>query len=408
MAPRLPTKGVPARPPSCTLVLMASSGPLCLAEFIDAERDTIVAEWEVFARTLSPDMTASALRDHADDILTAIVADMKSLQTAAEQAEKSKGRGQAQRLGEIGKLHTALRIESGFQLSELVAEYRALRASVLRLWEKRGPDPKGVTRFNEAIDEALTETVQSFTKTTEHYRDQSLGILGHDLRNPLSAIITGATMLMNTEELGDRSVRIATRMLNSANRMNRMISDLLDLTRTRLGEQIRVVPEPMDLEPLCSQLLAEFEGLATTGGLHFTRTGDLRGEWDGDRIAQVVSNLVRNAIQHGGKDEPITLHVMGHGDEIVLRVHNGGPAIPSAALATIFEPMVRHTGNDHTNTGLGLGLYIASQVVLSHGGSLEASSSEAGGTTFSVHLPRRAPKTKASKPSPLHAHRGQG
>ncbi|MBK6529599.1 MAG: sensor histidine kinase [Deltaproteobacteria bacterium] len=305
-----------------------------LAEFIDAERVSIVAEWEAFARSIQPvsgGMNASALRDHADEILTAIVLDMRSQQTAAEQAEKSKGRGAAQRLGAIGQLHAALRIESGFKLGQMVAEYRALRASVLRLWEKGGSDPGGVTRFNESVDEALTEAVHRFTETTDHYRDQTLGILGHDLRNPLAAIVTGATLLINAEGLDDRSVRIAARMLSSANRMGRMIDDLLDLTRTRFGDAIPIVRAPIDLDPICRQVTAELEGLRPDGSLGFTATGDLRGEWDGDRIAQVLSNLLRNAIQHGGESVPISLTAEGHGDGVRVTVHNGGRPFRRAA-----------------------------------------------------------------------------
>jgi signal transduction histidine kinase len=375
-----------------------------LADFIDKERITIVAEWETFARSLSPDagaMSPTVLRDHADEILTAIVADMRSRQTAAEQAEKSKGRGEAQHMGEMGRLHATLRIEFGFKLGQMVAEYRALRASVLRLWEKKGTDPGGVTRFNEAIDEALTEAVDRFTETTEHYRDQSLGILGHDLRNPLSAIMTGATLLISSPELGDRSVSIAARMLNSANRMNRMIADLLDLTRTRFGESIPVVPAPIDLDPLCRQVIAEIEGLRTGGGIRFTPSGDLRGEWDSDRIAQVLSNLLRNAIQHGGKSDPICLAAEDRGDEILLEVHNGGPSIPARVLATIFEPMVHHA-RDKTNPGLGLGLYIASQIVLAHGGTLDVTSSDADGTTFAIKLPRHPAPTPTMRTETPH------
>ena len=124
-----------------------------LAEFIDLNRVAIVEEWKVFAESLTPaatGMTASALRDHADEILSAIIGDMKSQQSAVERAEKSKGRGTAQRLGKIGKIHAELRIENGFKLGQLVAEYRALRASVLRQWEPEGGDAAGVTRFNES------------------------------------------------------------------------------------------------------------------------------------------------------------------------------------------------------------------------------------------------------------------
>jgi len=350
-------------------------------------------------------LSGLALRDHADEILSAIIHDMRSGQTAAEQAEKSKGRGEAQRLGKMGKLHATLRIEIGFKLGQMVAEYRALRASVLRLWQTKGSDPVGVTRFNEAIDEALTEAVDSFMLTTEHYRDQSLGILGHDLRNPLAAIITGSTLLVGSEKLNDKSVRIATRMLNSANRMNRMIGDLLDLTRTRFGNLIPVVRVTMDLAPLCRQVVAELEGLRPSGGLEFIETGDLRGEWDEDRISQVLSNLLRNAIQHGKTGSPIRLVATDRGSEVVLAVHNMGPSIPQNALSTIFEPMVRHVDNDHTNKGVGLGLYIALQVVTAHGGTLSVTSTEAEGTTFTVRLPRHlVPPEDPSRPLSVDGH----
>jgi len=360
-----------------------------LAEFIDEHRHPIVEEWRMFAQSLTPaatTMTATALRDHADEILTAIVGDMRSQQTAQEQAEKSKGRGTAQRLEEIGRIHAALRIENGFKLGQLVAEYRALRASVLRLWTAKGTDGAGVTRFNESIDEALTEAVDSFMKTSEHYRDQSLGILG-------------STLLVGREGLDDKSVRIAARMLNSANRMNRMISDLLDLTRTRFGDQIPIVRLPMDLEPLCRQVIAELEGVVREGTLRFTPQGDLRGEWDHDRVAQVLSNLVRNAIQHGAPNEPILIVARDEGDTVSLAVHNEGPPISERALTTIFEPMVRHVRDETTNTGFGLGLYIASQIVLAHSGTLEAVSTEDRGTTFTARLPRRVPRTIRTRTS---------
>lgn len=371
-----------------------------LAEFIDEKRLPIVEEWRVFAESLTPaatGMNATALRDHADEILSAIVHDMRSQQTAAEQAEKSKGRGTAQRLGEIGRIHAALRIENGFKLGQLVAEYRALRASVLRLWEAKGTDGPGVTRFNESIDEALTEAVDSFMKTTERYRDQSLGILGHDLRNPLSAIIMGSTLLVGREGLDDMSVRVAARMLNSANRMNRMIADLLDLTRTRFGDRIPINRLPMDLEPLCRQVVAELEGVVPAGTLRFSPQGNLHGEWDHDRIAQVLSNLVRNAIQHGSPSDPILLVARDDGDTVALTVHNGGAPISQRAMQTIFEPMVRHVTDEKANTGFGLGLYIASQIVLAHGGTLDAVSTEDRGTTFTATLPRRMPRAERTR-----------
>jgi signal transduction histidine kinase len=375
-----------------------------LAEFIDAERLAIVAEWEAFAGSLTPEaehMTGAALRDHADEILSAIVADMRSRQTDAEQAEKSKGRGAAQHLEEIGKLHAGLRIESGFRLDQMVAEYRALRGSVLRLWEEKGVDAGGVTRFNESIDEALTEAVKSFMETTESYRHHSLGILGHDLRNPLSGIVMGANILINSEDLSDKSVRIAARMLSSAKRMDRMIADLLDLTRTRFGELLPILPTPIDLSPLCHQVVAELEGLRPSGGLTFAEEGDLRGVWDSDRIAQVLSNLVRNAIEYGATTDPISVIARADDGDVLVEVHNSGPCIPQGVMGRLFEPMVRHAADQHKSKGLGLGLYIASQIVMAHGGRLDVTSTDAEGTTFAVHLPRRIPaRTRSTRPPP--------
>ena len=169
--------------------------------------------------------------------------------------------------------------------------------------------------------------------------------------------------------------------------MNRMIGDLLDLTRTRLGNSIPVVRVPIDLEPLCTQVIAELEALHPPGGLRLACSGDLHGEWDGDRIAQVLSNLVRNAIQHGKPGEPVDVVADGAEDGVLLTVHNHGTAIPPEGLATIFEPMTRHVGGEASNQGLGLGLYIASQIAAAHGGSIGVTSTDTG-TTFTVRLPR--------------------
>jgi len=220
-------------------------------------------------------------------------------------------------------------------------------------------------------------------------RERFLGILRHDLRNPLGATMMGATLLKGSP--GEDPVEIATAILNGGLRMSRMVSDLLDLTRTRLGSGIPVSLKRMDLTSVCDQVLAELRPTHPRFELIFTAEGDLSGEWDGDRIAQVISNLVRNAIQHGGDGSPITVAAVGKGDEVVLEVHNGGPHMAKRLLTTIFEPMMRHAGDEHTNPGLGLGLYIASQVATAHGGTIKVTSTSEEGTTFTVHLPRHAP-----------------
>jgi signal transduction histidine kinase len=176
--------------------------------------------------------------------------------------------------------------------------------------------------------------------------------------------------------------------------MNRMVSDLLDLTRTRLGAGIPVTPKPMDLTPVCQQVISEVGAIHPDCQLQFESKGDLHGEWDSDRLTQVISNLVANALQYGCADGPVSVVAQAHGAEVVLRVHNEGPPISESALKTIFEPMVRQpTQNGGKNTtGLGLGLHIAREIVTAHGGTIGVTSPKKEGTTFTVQIPRHLPK----------------
>ena len=198
-------------------------------------------------------------------------------------------------------------LHHGFTLVQVLAEFRALRASVLRLYELSGEaDLAGVRRFNEAIDEALTESVTRYSAQTDLYRDQFVGILSHDLRSPLGAITAGAALLAHAAADDQRQARVAARILNSAQRMARMIADLLDLTRTRLGGVIPLKAVRTDLQSVCEEVVLEVQASHPDAVVHFESRGDVTGQWDADRLAQVVSNLVGNAIEHGGKT-PVTV-----------------------------------------------------------------------------------------------------
>lgn len=365
-----------------------------LADFIDQKRLRIVKEWEVFARTLARPgrpMTGVELRDHADEILTAIVADMRSRQSASSQAAKSKGRTSAGELGTIGRIHAVLRIDNGFKLTQLVAEYRALRASILRLWEDQESDPVGVTRFNEAIDEALSEAVSSFTDITDTFRDQALGVLGHDLRNPLSTVVMASSSMLASDELDDGQRRMVTRIANNAAKMTRLVGDLIDLTKTRFGELITISPTALDLADLCRRLVAEIDAREVDGSpvVTCTTTGDVRGAWDVGRLEQALVILINNAVKHRARGK-VEVLASGDGADVVISVHNGGAAIAPALLAKILEPRVRRV-TQPTDTFLGLGLYVTAQIAIAHGGELVVTSTAASGTTFSLRLPRVTP-----------------
>ena len=364
-----------------------------LADFIRGNQSAIVAEWEAFAATQLPaagGMTRAALRDHATEILTALATDMDEPQGGHEQAEKSKGRGARHALKAVGGIHAALRLQNGFDICQLIAEYRALRASILRLWDKSGGCTLSeVTRFNEAVDEAMMEATVEYSATIEETRDQFLGVLGHDLRNPLAGIMMWAASIKRSATQAAHT-NAATRVINSAGRMERMVNDLLDLTRTRLGAGIPIVPQPTDLAPLLQEVLDELAA-GKQHNITVDAEGDLQGDWDRDRLAQVISNLIGNAVQHGSPGTPVHVRAWGTAKDVTIEVHNSGPAISPAALPTVFEPMVRHAQQGHS-TSLGLGLYIAREIVTSHGGTIRVTSTADEGTTFRVCLPR-VPKT---------------
>ncbi len=287
-----------------------------LAEFILANTESILVEWEVFARRIWPGLATdpATLRDHAEDILRATVQDMASEQTDAQQSDKSKGDGHAgagsARVDKASTLHGRGRVVSGFDLAALVSEYRALRASVIRLWRESCPNPDGrdlydLTRFNESIDQSLAEAARTYTEAVDRSRRLFLGILGHDLRAPLHAIILSTGALMRTGELGAESRRNASGLSDSAHAMTRMISDLLDFTGAGLGQAMPLSLAAADLASVCREVVQETGAAHPAADVRFQAHGDLTGEWDADRLRQVASNLLGNAVHHGAGAGPV-------------------------------------------------------------------------------------------------------
>lgn len=223
----------------------------------------------------------------------------------------------------------------------------------------------------------------------EEARDRFIGILGHDLRNPLAAIVAGIDAL---GDLSEPYTRTLVRLARSAHRIEVIIQDLLDFARGRLGGGIPVTPRAADMRQICTEVVEEIKQAHPARTVEFQGISDLRGEWDPDRIEQVVSNLLGNAIVHGS--DPIVVTSHARADEVVTTVHNQGPPIPEGVLPTLFEPFTgaRHEVR-HGGEGLGLGLYIAHEIVNAHGGTLTVSSGEVEGTTFTFALPRNVPES---------------
>ena len=373
-----------------------------LADFIERNIEPILADWVQFAESSGPagrTMDLSALRDHATQMLREIVTDLRTPQTDAQQAEKSKGNADSSpRSGDdtAAEIHGSGRAESGFSVAEMVSEYRALRASVIRLWTKAkgnltGDDLGDLMRFNEAIDQSLAESISRYTTDIDRSREMFVAILGHELRSPLGAVLTGSQFMLERGALTEPDLTVATRVARSAGRMNQMVADLLDFTWGRLGSGIPITRGETDLAAVIREAVDEVAALHPEAVLQFTPTGDLRGQWDAPRISQVVTNLVGNAVQHGTAGARISVTAQGELADVVLRVHSHGEAIPKAELTGLFSPFKRFrsdrsAGRDSGN--LGLGLYIAERIVSAHNGTIDVRSSPEAGTLFTIRLSR--------------------
>lgn len=371
-----------------------------LSEFIVANMEAILQEFEEFARThtaAGETMDIRSLRDHAAAMLTTITLDMEQPQGEEAQEQKSKGNAPASSDANptAAEQHGSDRAGSGFTLDEMFAEYRALRASVLRLWTKsRGTleesDLQDLIRFNEAIDQALAESITHYSTGIDRSREMFLAILGHDLRTPLSAVITAASFLVSDGGLEDGNLKLANRIRSSGERMQALVSDLLDFTLSRLGRGIPVTRNDIDIGPIGRATIDEINAHHLTRELRFEAVGDLTGQWDGKRVSQAVTNLVANAVQHGTDDTSVQVTARGYPNEVVVSIHNQGQVIGGADPRRIFDPFKRidSTGTGKDQGSMGLGLYIAQQIAIAHGGRIELDSSEERGTTFELHLPR--------------------
>jgi len=371
-----------------------------LSEFLRTHLAGIMADWEAFAQEHIPaasGMSRTELRDHLGSLIQFIANDMDSAQTRLEQKEKSKGEGQkaggdAESAAEI---HAGMRFMDGFDPLELMAEFRALRASVTRLWEAKrsrtDADYLELVRFNEAIDQVQTEGFTRYIGKVNYSRNLFLGTLVHDLLTPLGAI-SMAAQLMRTTKLDSRQEMLAEQIDNSTVRAVQLVNHLIDDVRARLGAALPIAPHAMDVGVAVSNAVSEIRIAHPEQKIIVQVSGVLKGQWDGSRIGQVLSNLIGNAVQHGRQDAAIDVIAKGDDGGVTISVRNDGLPIPAAALHGIFEPMARardDKGEAGFAANLGLGLFIVKEIVRAHGGDINVVSTKEAGTTFTVRLPHQ-------------------
>jgi signal transduction histidine kinase/CheY-like chemotaxis protein len=398
-----------------------------LADFISTNIEPILGEWEAFARSVWPS-TASGkmadpaeLRDHAGQILRAAVRDMGSDQTSAQQSDKSQGNGEgskeSDRVDRASVSHGAGRSESGFDLGEVIAEYRALRASVLRLWRESGHTPdlrdvQDITRFNECIDQSLAEGVRSFmleidrerqallaneqaarahAENANRAKDLFLATFSHELRTPLTAIKGWINLLRagggDESELNE-GLEVIDRNTHS---LAHLIDDVLDMSRIISGK-LRVEMRPCDLVAAVHAGIDSVRPLAEAR--HITLDVELdssvsRFPCDAMRMQQVVWNLVSNAVKFTPAGGRIGVTLWRQNSSLQLEVKDSGEGISSEFLPHVFDRFRQADSSTRRKFGgLGLGLSIVRSLVEGHGGTITASSDGEGtGATFTVLLP---------------------
>ncbi|HEY1122859.1 MAG TPA: HAMP domain-containing sensor histidine kinase, partial [Haloferula sp.] len=370
-----------------------------LGDFILENMGCILSGWEDFAREIwdGPLPSVARLRDDAEVMLRALVTDMAAEQTSADrkfEPEVGKDRDRSG-LDRAAMGHALARINDGFDIRRIIAEFRALRASVIRIWANSSPisqegQTDDMTRFNEAIDQLIAASVNAFIERIELSRRLFLGILGHDLRQPLFSIKMFTEVLLHPQ-LPSNPALIVSRIRGCCDGMVKMLANLLDFTSAQLGCPMPIHLAPCDSGAICGEVVEEVQASTSVALVRYEASGDLSGEWDATRLRELVSNLLMNAIQHGELTEPITATMSECGDEVILTVHNIGPTIPQAAIKNLFDPMVRLAAEEkpRPHGSIGLGLYICRQVALAHGGGITVDSSSQAGTTFTVRLPKQ-------------------
>ncbi|MET0961791.1 MAG: HAMP domain-containing sensor histidine kinase [Noviherbaspirillum sp.] len=372
-----------------------------LSTFITTRIEQIINEWELFARTLghvADVMTTLALQDHARGILQAIAVDIATSQDSAKQLEKSQdltpGTDAAHSAASI---HGSLRQASDFSLLQLSAEFRALRATVLRLWLPEVSVMSATTvyemvRFNEAIDQALAESIVTYSAKADQTRELFLAILGHDLRAPLATLSLAGDMLQMESAGREKLGQIGERVRRSSRMMAIMVDDLIGYTRTHLGSSMPVAPTMVDVDQVCQTAIEDANATHPNTSFDFSSAGNMVGYFDSVRLHQLFTNLLVNAAQYGQKHRPVTMKAAASEAQIMVQVHNFGAPIAESDLNSVFKPLVQLTAENELDsrpkTSLGLGLFVAREIAAAHGGTITVASDTENGTVFTVSLPR--------------------
>lgn len=351
-----------------------------LARYLLEHRDALLVAWRKRARQLAAaeGMSVQALEDHVPRIIEALA-------DAVRRVDDS-----AQALTDLSQIHASQRWAENYDLRQVVAEYRLLRRVILDGYRDytRGatnadPDPlHALAVLNENLDQAIADAVEQFYSERMRGADWAIAVLGHDLRNPLNLASLQAQLLLRLEPPLEPQARgIAQVIRRTTQTMERLVADLLDVARWRGGRTIPLAREPTDLRLLVETALTEFRLANPDRDLQLDEAAPCEGSWDPDRLMQVLSNLLGNAIKYG--QDPVRCLVTCEADTATVTVRNAG-GMPEAVRDRIFKPFFT-SDQQH---GTGLGLFIAREIARAHGGDLALAECGDTSTCFLLSLPR--------------------
>lgn len=352
-----------------------------ISRHLRATKQELVTAWEQLVRASLPELNKldrSALVDHLPEFLDGLARWIDGDMGAARSAFETLADG-----------HAVQRLGYGINLETVTAEYALLRSALLHECMSVPTtdsvrDP--LMRLNEGMDQAVNEAVKRYTRRRDEVRDRFIGILAHDLRNPLNTIVVAAGRVVTMSSGPDDKLhKAATMIMRSSERMARMIHDVIEFAREHMGGGIPVELKPCNLGDAIAEIVQEVQSSHPKREIELSTSGDLDGHWDRDRVLQAMSNLIGNAIEHG--IDPIRVRVEETPDRraIVTTVSNRGRVIPAEELATLFDPFKNRDAS--RTAGLGLGLYIVRAIALAHGAQCRVSSDDEG-TRFVITWPR--------------------
>ena len=351
-----------------------------IAEYLRTHKQSIWDDWE---RAVVPDLKELAqleravLIDHLPEVLDALAAWVEGTSNEAERLFSALADG-----------HALQRLGFGIELSVLNVEYGRLRHVILThlLAVPSSPETRQqLIRLDDGLDRAIQHAVLRYSQRRDQLRDRFIGILGHDLRGPLTAASFAVHALAASTALSPAERRAVQTIARAADRMTRMVGDVLDFARSHLGGGIPATPIACDMGEICQTAVDECRVAHPERAFTVKTDGDLSGTFDRDRVLQCIGNLIANAVQHG--EDPIAIVAFEADDRraVLTRVSNRGKAIAPEVRYRLFDPFVSAKGGTHG--GLGLGLYITSEIARSHGGTCDVASDE-NETSFTIRWPR--------------------